>query len=283
MERRLRDAGGDLPMTPTTIRAGRPGALAFTLGTLVTEWSQHAAMLESFDRHGFAAADCEVLAIDNSGAGQTGAYAGLNAILNAARGRIVILCHQDVRLSEEGRGQLELRLAELDTRDPRWAVAGNAGATALGRLAMRITDPHGCDRRLGDLPARVMSLDENLLIVKREARVGFSRDLDGFHLYGADICLMAELAGCSAWVIDFHLEHLSPGRKSADFHAGERAFKAKWNHALRPRWLQTTCTLLHVGGGAARAVATALARRPLAGLARRLPGALGWTGKRAAR
>lgn len=270
-------------MTLVTVRAGRPGELAVTIGTLVTDWSQHAAMLASFDRHGFAADDCEVLAIDNTGSRQTGAYSGLNAILNAARGRIVILCHQDVRLREDGRAALESRLAELDARAPGWTVAGNAGATAVGRLAMRITDPHGADRRLGDLPARVMSLDENLLIVKRDARIGFSRDLDGFHLYGTDICLMADIAGGSAWVIDFHLEHLSPGRKSADFHAAERAFKAKWDRALRPRWLQTTCTLLHVGGGAARAATTALARAPLASIARRLPGAAGWTGKRAAR
>lgn len=270
-------------MTLTTIRPGRPGELAFTIGTLVTDWAQHAAMLASFDRRGFATDDCEVLAVDNSGGRQTGAYSGLNAVLATARGRIVILCHQDVRLHDEGRAELEARLRELEARDAGWAVAGNAGATAIGRLAMRITDPHGADRRVGDLPARVMSLDENLLIVKREARIGFSRDLDGFHLYGTDICLMAGLAGCSAWVIDFHLEHLSPGRKSADFHAGERAFTAKWDRALRPRWLQTTCTLLHVGGGAARAATAALARKPLAGIARRLPGAAGWTGKRAAR
>ena len=45
-----------------------------------------------------------------------------------------------------------------------------------------------------ELPARVATLDELLLIVRRDAGLRFDPDL-GFHLYGADICLQASEQG----------------------------------------------------------------------------------------
>lgn len=249
--------------------------IAFTIATLVTSRIEHAAMLAAFAARGFTPADCELLAIDNTGPRQTSAYAGLNAALARARGRYVILVHQDVRPLDD-RTLLERRLAGLTHLDPAWAVAGNAGAVAPGVLAMRISDPHGRDRTLGDLPARVISLDENLLIVRRSARIGFSRDLDGFHFYGADICLAADLAGYSSYVIDWHVEHLSAGRKGPAFAASEAAFRARWSHALRPRWMQTTCALLRLAGGPLEQISGHIAEPVYRRLAKRLPSARGW-------
>ncbi len=251
--------------------------VAFTIATLVTRHDEHAEMLAAFEARGFTRPSCEFLAIDNTGARQTSAYAGLDAALAAARGRYVILVHQDVRPIDH-RAALEARLAHLAALDPAWAVAGNAGAVAPGVLAMRISDPHGRDRRLGDLPARVMSLDENLLIVRRSARIGFSRDLTGFHFYGADICLAAEVMGRTAYVVDWHVEHLSSGRKGTTFGAAEAAFRGKWSRALRPRWMQTTCALLRLAGGIDHwpgQIAEPVYRR----LAKRLPGARGWNAR----
>jgi hypothetical protein len=243
----------------------------YSIGTLVTRPDDYAQMRESFAAHGFSAETTEFLFLDNCGTDQCGAYRGINALINAARGRYVILCHQDVRLIDDGLNALDERLRDLDARDPHWALAGNAGGVAPGRLAIRITDPHGADRRSGDLPQRVMSLDENFIVVKRSARVGCSVDLEGFHFYGADLCLNADVAGHSAWVIDFHLHHLSGGTKSPDFFELENAFRAKWSRAFRPRWMQTTCALARLSGFGPDREVGRIAARPLAGLLRRLP------------
>lgn len=249
----------------------------YTIATLVSDRVQYDAMRASFRSGGFSDDDCEYLFVDNTGPLQTDAYRGLNALLNAAHGPYVILCHQDVRLLDDGRHSLDDRLDGLSRMDAAWALAGNAGGVAPGKLALRISDPHGRDVHIGELPAAVATLDENFIIVRREARVGFSRDLSGFHFYGADICLHAAQMGFSAYVIDFHLEHLSPGRKSADFYAMEQAFIAKWAKALSPRWLQTTCALLHLSGDPVGNLIGRFASKPVSKIMRRMPGARGWT------
>ncbi len=254
---------------------GTTSAPAYSIATLVTDRTQHGELIASLRAGGFDL-DCEYLFIDNSGPHQIGAYAGLNALIETARAPVVILCHQDVRLLTDGRAALDARLAELSARDQSWAVAGNAGGVAPGRLALRITDPHGSDQYVGDLPERVVSLDENLLIVRRDANVRFSPELDGFHFYGADICLHAARLGRSAYVIDFHLEHLSPGRKGPEFAVALAAFRNRWSRHGVPAWLQTTCALVHLSGRPISGRLGRLAERSITRLSRHLPGARGW-------
>lgn len=242
--------------------------VAYTIASLINDHAQYAAMLASFRAGGFTAEDCEYLYIDNSQENRSCAYRGLDAMLSAARGSIVILCHQDVRLLSDDRVSLSERLAELSNRDKNWALAGNAGAIAPGRLAVRMTDPHGANQHTAVLPARVMSLDENFIVVQRAARVGFSRNLSGFHFYGADICLNAAMAGYTAYVIDFHLAHLSAGNKSSSFFEAQDAFVAKWSAALTPRWMQTTCALVRLSSDTLGQIAGRIAARPLASLYR---------------
>lgn len=251
----------------------RPEGRSYTIATLVTDPVQYDAMLTSFAKFGFS--DSEFLKIDNCGDKQTCAFSGLNHMLNEAQGDFVILCHQDVRLFEDGRTELDACLDELDQLDPLWAVAGNAGGVAPGQLSIRITDPHGVDQHVGDLPSRVHTVDENFIVVRRASRIGFSHDLTGFHFYGADLCMMAATAGLTAYVIDFHLAHLSAGKKDETFDKMETAFKKKWGRALSARWLQTTCSLVYLSGDPTKRIAGDLITRPLAKIARHAPSAAG--------
>lgn len=188
----------------------------------------------------------------------------------------MILCHQDVRLHDDDCDVLRARIAEVEGRDPHWGVLGNAGGSSFSEYALRISDPHGTDsRRGGPFPAAVMSLDENFLVVRAAANLAVSRDIGGFHLYGTDLCLIAAILGYSAYVIDFHLQHLSGGNigNKADtdfssFAASRRRFLAKYQRALAPRWLNTTCTRMYLSGNRLQSVLGNL--RPILHLKRRL-------------
>jgi hypothetical protein len=227
-----------------------PAAPAFSVCTLVTDPAQHAAMRASFEAHGFTPDRAEFLHLDNSAGNGWDAYRGLARLLGMARGRHVILCHQDIRLIGDGADVLEGQLAALEARDPDWAVAGNAGVTEEGELTLHISDPHGEDQRRGTLPARVASLDENFLVVKGASGLRPSAALEGFHLYGTDLCLQARVAGRTAWAIDFHLRHLSGGRVDAGFLAQQDRFERHWGARVgRTAVIRTTCTTLTLRTG----------------------------------
>jgi hypothetical protein len=131
------------------------------------------------------------------------------------------LCHQDILLLEDGRTELEQRLNDLTAHDPEWALCGNAGGVSSTRLAIRISDPYG-ENQFSPFPARVTALDENFIVIRRQANLALSHDLSGFHFYGADLCMIADFLGRSAYVIDFHLRHKSAGTTDASLQAAQR-------------------------------------------------------------
>lgn len=233
-------------ISQTTVVAAPATTLAFSVCTLVTDHAAYTAMQASFVAHGFGPETAEFLHLDNSGGNRWCAYRGLSHFLGQARAQVIIFCHQDVRLIGDGAAVLADRFAALDAD---WAVAGNAGVTAQGSPVTRITDPHGADQRRGPFPSAVTSLDENLLLIRADAGIAPSADLRGFHLYGTDLCLAARQAGRSAWVIDFHLHHLSPGRVDAGFLEEQEAFEHAWGRRLgRSSRIRTTCTSLTLRG-----------------------------------
>jgi hypothetical protein len=221
---------------------------AFSICTLVTNPVEYREVVESFASHGFGHQDCEYLYLDNSRGNRFDAYRGYNLFLSVARGEFIILCHQDILLLGDDRNMLERRLSELTAHDPDWGLCGNAGGRFDGTRAVRISDPKGEDRNRGPFPARVMALDENFIVVRRDANLALSHDLFGFHFYGADLCTIADIIGRSAYVIDFHLRHKSGGTVDERFYALQRAFVAKYQKAFRSRWMTTACASVPLAG-----------------------------------
>jgi hypothetical protein len=220
----------------------------FSICTLVSNVEQYEAMFNSFVRAGFTENDTEYLIVDNTNENSLDGFSGFNHFLNRACGQFIIICHQDVLLDFDDRSVLERRLADLEEIDPQWAVVGNAGAANLGHKAVRISDPYAQDLRIGCFPEKVFSLDENFILVKNSANLAVSHDLSGFHLYGTDLCLIADILGRTSYVIDFHLKHLSSGTVDERFYSVRDRLVCKYQMALRPRFMQTMIDRFYLSG-----------------------------------
>ena len=217
--------------------------MRYTIGTLVTNWDEYDKMKDSFIKNGFTE-DCEFITVDNTKENTKDAFSGNNWILNNANGEYVILCHQDVRVKYDSRKTLDNRIESLPSD---WGLAGNAGGITFGVRALRITDPYGFDQKVGGpFPRKVQTLDGNFIIVRKDARLGFSRDLSGFHFYDADICMHCEQMGYGIYVIDFHLQHLGQGTIDSVFEQNKVSFQKKWSKFLRGKIIQLTTVAVHL-------------------------------------
>ncbi|NJS39439.1 MAG: hypothetical protein HC783_10925 [Rhodobacteraceae bacterium] len=209
----------------------------FSVVTLLRNEVSYRRMLRSYRDYGFTPENTEFIAIDNRGANLADGYQGARLALSQAMGRYLIFCHDDVELLQDNFDDLCQRLATLEALDPRWMVAGMAGgvfrqqasATGRNRVASRLSDRWGAGRRVcRPFPRQVESLDEMFLLMPRLRAPQSSIDLSGFHFFGTDLCLQAELAGGSAYVIDFHLFHHGTGHKGPDYWEQKARIEAKY-------------------------------------------------------
>jgi hypothetical protein len=231
--------------------AESPGP-TFSVCALVQSQDRFDRLVASFRRLGFSDANSEFLAADNRAGNRFDGYSWQRALLAEARGRYVIFCHDDIELIEDGHDSLLAALDDLTARDPSWLLAGIAGGryrpAAQSRLMLtfHISDIYGLDRRRGAMPARVETLDECFILMRRSRPVLPSLDLEGFHFYGPDLCLQAELQGGSAWAIDFHLRHHGRGTKGPGFDACRARFVTKYSRIFPDRALHCTTGLVHL-------------------------------------
>jgi hypothetical protein len=83
-----------------------------------------------------------------------------------------------------------------------------------------------------ELPAKVATLDELLLVVRRDSGLRFDPDL-GFHLYGADICRQARERGLAVVAVGALCHHNSRSLVLPEsFYHSAAVFARKWSHRL---------------------------------------------------
>ncbi len=220
----------------------------FSICTLVTRKHEYEEMMHSFIQKGFTADHCEYLYIDNSESCVYDGYSGLNKFLLEAKGKYIILCHQDIIIHDNDILDLQKSITEINQKDPNWAILGNAGGINLKWIALHITEGGGKIWKEDHLPLRVKTVDENFIIVKKSANLTLSRDLKGFHLYGTDLCLIADLLGYTSYVIGFNLIHKSNGNIDKSFYDARKQLIQKYKRAFRSRFISTTCTRFYVSG-----------------------------------
>lgn len=241
-----------IPIEVDSIKETRP---RYSICTFVIKKSQYEEMIESFVLAGFKPDICEYLYIDNSERNKYDAFAGVNKFLATAKADYIILCHQDIVLHDHQIEHLDKIIEDISQIDPSWALLGNAGGFAPGKFAIRITDPnYGQNAKIGRLPQKVTSLDENFIVIRRSANIGTSNDLNGFHMYGTDLCILAGIQGYSAYVVDFHLWHkcgasqVNGGAFINSYPDFRKKSLSKYTRALSPAWIQSTCTIMYISG-----------------------------------
>ena len=219
-----------------------PKNISFSICTLVTKWDEYALMKTSFESCGFTNG-CEYLIADNSMGNTADAYMAIRNFLNNAMGKYIIIVHQDVRCIDTIK-HLQNSLEKLTDIDKKWAVCGNAGAKGYHQDIMYI-NTKGRIELSENLPCKVNSLDENLLIIDAEKRLTISDDIGGFHFYGTDICNIADFLGYSSYVIPFMIKHLSSGNLK-DMELYRQYFIDKYARKLKGKYIQTTCTKFYL-------------------------------------
>ncbi|MCG2617958.1 glycosyltransferase family 2 protein [Terrimonas sp. NA20] len=215
-----------------------PAELRFSVCSIVTNTQEFEEMKISFEQCGFEKG-CEYIIADNTKGNQFDAYTAINRFIREAKGEYIIIVHQDVRCIDRA-DSLSQILNDLSAKDPKWAVCGNAGAAGYHRDVRYIVNA-GKTITHENLPMRVFSLDENLLIIRRSANIVVSSNLSGFHMYAADLCLLADHLGYNCYVIPFMAEHLSLGNLK-DLALHKKNFLDQYGYKMRSRFIQTPST-----------------------------------------
>lgn len=216
----------------------------FTFFTLMTRFHEYSEMVESAKNAGFI--DCEFLYFNNKQSNDFDGFSGINYAIKNCKSKYLIFCHQDILFNHDTKQNLTEKINELESIDPNWAVIGNAGVTEQGKVSIKITDPHGENQTKGPFPSKVMSVDENFIIINTEKNFGCSTNLYGFHLYGLDLCQNANYLGLNSYVIDFHLSHKSKGNIDKSFFESRSRYIIAQEKRKQSQFFFTTCTRFYV-------------------------------------
>lgn len=240
---------------PRYVDAVDNSELMFSVCSLVRDQEKYEKLLGSFTEYGFTPENSEFLAADNRNGNQFDGYSWHKHLHGLCRGKYVIYCHEDVMLIDQGFDDLVAAMQKLEEMDPKWLVAGIAGSPwrpinhSRTNQSLHITDFMGENRRIGEMYVRAESLDECFIVMRRMKPVINSYDLSGFHYYGADICIQAELLGGRAYTFDFHLKHYGQARATDDFYDCRKAFIAKYGKYFPGRIMHCTTGRFALGGG----------------------------------
>lgn len=146
-------------------------------------------------------------------------------------GEFLVYGHQDILLCKGWIAKVEAAISSIPDR--------NVGMIGFEGLKEGGT-PYSCHKIGKGQSVQVQTLDE-LCIMTPRRDLSFDERFK-FHYYGADICMQAEAAGFSNWLIGVPVEHLSGGGENirsdvAGFKKEAKAFREKW-----PKDIWTTTT-----------------------------------------
>ena len=148
----------------------------------------------------------------------------------------LVLAHQDVYLPAGFAKRLVEQMAQITQTDPDWAAAGVIGIDGTGAIQGQ-TWSSGLGKLVGvkiEAPVPIDTLDELLLVVRRNCGVHFDLNLPSFHLYAADFVQTAKMNGLKCYAADLPIVHHS--RRVVELGGGYRKayiyMQRKWRRHL---------------------------------------------------
>jgi hypothetical protein len=227
----------------------------FSVCCVVNDWSLYSEHREALRAQGFDDRSCEFLVCDNSGSNNLSAFQAVRRFLQEATGQYVIIAHADTAPLEP-MTKLISALENLTTVHPNWGVVGNAGVggTVVDPVTGKKTFAHAFSVKMPDVGpliehpvVKVDCIDENVMIIRNSAGITVSNDLDGFHFYAVDLCLIARRLGYESFVVDFLWRHDSHGNMDSRFFEAREIIQEKLRRCYSQLRSPTCCTTLYWG------------------------------------
>lgn len=214
----------------------------FSICTLVSRLDQYIQLRASLTEGGFNNSNSEFHVIDNSESNQMDAYEGIRFFIRNSKNDLIIIVHQDVSFAQNSYKRLCFIINDITKKDPHWAVLSNAGKSCHS-LKAYASFGDGIDTwHTQPLPQMVQSVDEHFIVLKKSTGVTVSRDLDGFHFYGTELCQVANRLGYTCYVIDFYLVHFSHGNMDDSFYKSKIRIEKKYAKLQKIKRIPTMCT-----------------------------------------
>lgn len=165
--------------------------------------------------------------------GYTNICNAYNEALKKCNEDVIIFVHHDVYLPETFFVDLDLSLTEINHIN--WGVLGVAGATT-NRIIANVIDRSHLLKVYDSLPQEVVTLDELILIIKKESfkYLSFDEKIKNHHLFGTDICMQAKKNGMTNFVINAQCNHNSSlsYQIPKEYFDTETYIKEKWKDFL---------------------------------------------------
>lgn len=167
-----------------------------------------------------------------------------NLALSESDADYLVLAHQDVYLPAGFADALRDQLAQLNSIDPEWAVAGSIGLDTSGALCGKVWSS-GLGRIIGtnpEHPTQTICLDELLIVVRKGSEIQFDAQLPGFHMYGLDVVHQGHRLQKSSYILDLPVIHHSRPviTLSGGYSDAYRYMRSKWREQLPLRNLICT-------------------------------------------
>lgn len=165
----------------------------------------------------------EYITVKNSISGASGLNNGLKKVTND----IIICCHQDVYFKEGWYNKLNECIDKLNNsiNYKNWGVLGFAGTTDNGKM---VGTHSGLEMFNDEDIIPVQTLDESVLILKKDNSFKFDENLIYYHMYGTDISLQSYVKDLGVYVINVPIDHRTKWTSGNGFIESTTYIRNKW-------------------------------------------------------